>query len=268
MKQLSLILSLAAVALFTVSCDKIDNPHKPFTPAGGDKTVLITDFTGVRCVNCPAAAETAHELQHKFGEDKVFIMSVHAGFLAQPVGNFPDFTTEEGALWYGENNSNPLFAVDHIDIIPGEGNCLYIEQVDSPLSQYIVEPQTFNVQIYNEYDEETRILKTETDIVAIADVAGDFYMTSCIVEDSIIGPQVTSAGLDAMYVHRNVFRKTINGAYGDTFLEGQIYVNDEYDYKYEIQLDSTYNADQCYILSYVYEKKTKKIFQTAMTKIK
>ena len=57
---------------------------------GGDveptgKMVLIKDFTGARCVNCPAAAEYAHNLQHQLDEDHIFIMSVHAGFLAQPM---------------------------------------------------------------------------------------------------------------------------------------------------------------------------------------
>ena len=68
---------------------------------GGDveptgKTVLIKDFTGARCVNCPAAAEHAHNLQHQLDENHIFIMSVHAGFLAQPMGSFPDFLTDEG----------------------------------------------------------------------------------------------------------------------------------------------------------------------------
>ena len=58
------------------------------------KTVLIKDFTGARCVNCPAAADYVHNLQHQLDEDHIFIMSVHAGYLAQPAGMFPDFLTD------------------------------------------------------------------------------------------------------------------------------------------------------------------------------
>ena len=41
------------MVLFTMGCDKIDinNTHKPYEPTGGNKTVLIKDFTGARCVN-------------------------------------------------------------------------------------------------------------------------------------------------------------------------------------------------------------------------
>ena len=269
MRKISHILLAAAMMLLISSCDKIDinNTHKPFNPSGHGKTVLIKDFTGVRCVNCPAAAEIAHELQHELGEDHVFIMSVHAGFLAQPVGLFPDFTTPEGTEWYGSNSSNPLFSVDHVALT--DGNTLYVEQVDSPLSEALAEEQTFEILMATAYDQETRQLNMETDVVATADVVGDFYVTVCILEDSIVGRQVVPGGVDTAYVFRNVFHGTVNGADGDTFFDGPVYVNDEYIYRYSIELDPAYNADQCYVLSYIYDKsQSGKILQTAIKKVK
>ena len=254
--------------LFVSSCDKIDinNTHKPFVPSGHGKTVLIKDFTGVRCVNCPAAAEAVHELQHEIGEDHVIIMSVHAGYLAQPVGQFPDFTTPEGTAWYGDNSSNPLFSVDHVALT--DGNTLYVEQVDTPLSDALAEQQTFEIFTAVSYDEESRLLNMEADVVAVAEVDGDFHVTMCILEDSIVGRQVVPGGVDTAYVFRNVFRGTVNGADGDTFFNGQVYLNDEYIYKYSIELDPAYNDDQCYFMAYVYDKKDGKILQTALLKIK
>lgn len=260
-------MALAALFFSVASCDKIDNPHKPFTPSAGGKTVLIKDFTGVRCVNCPAAAEYAHELQHRLGDDKVFVMAVHAGSLAIAMGDFPDFTTEEGTYWYNENSSNPLFAVDHIMLT--DGNTLYVEQIDTPVSDGLLEGQTFDVQIFNEYDEATRTIHTEADVMAVADVFGDFYVTVCLVEDSIVGKQVCPGGANPDFVFRNVFRGTLNGKNGDSFFNGQCFVNDEYIYKYDMVLDTLYNPDQCYILTYVSDKKQgDKILQTAMQKIK
>ena len=268
MKKQSIILAVLALMLVSMGCDKIDinNTHKPFNPSGHGKTVLIKDFTGVRCVNCPAAAEAVHELQHELGEDQVFIMSVHAGYLAQPVGLFPDFTTPEGTAWYGSNSSNPLFSVDHVALT--DGNTLYVEQVDTPLSDALAEEQTFDIFTAALYDDETRQLNLEADVVATAEVTGNFYVTACLLEDSIVGRQVVPGGIDTAYVFRNVFRGTINGADGDVFLNGQVYVNDEYIYKYSIELDPAYNADQCYFMAYVYDKTDGKILQTAVKKIK
>lgn len=268
MKRVFSYIAFAALMLAVTSCDKIDidNIHKPYAPSGGGKTVLIKDFTGVRCVNCPAAAETVHELQHQLGEDRVFIMSVHAGFMAQPVGQFPDFTTPEGAEWYGKNSSNPLFSVDHEALT--DGNTLYVEQIDAPVADALAEPQTFDIFIKNNYDVSSRQLKVESDVVAAADYLGPVYVTVCLLEDSIVGWQVVPGGIDTAYVFRNVFRGTLNGASGDVFYDGQTYVNDEYIYKYTIELDSTYNENQCYIMTYVYDKTDGKILQTAMEKVK
>ena len=273
MKKISLILLLAFAALFVVSCDKVDEPLQPIDPVYPDdpddptgvKTVLIKDFTGVRCVNCPGAAETVHQLQHLYGEDKVFIMSVHAGYLAQPAPTFPDFTTEEGTAWYGNSGSNPLFNVDYVDLA---SQSLSVNEIDIPLDDALNEKQIFDIEIVNNYDEATRKLTTKTNIVSVAEAEGNFYMTSCLVEDSIVGKQITPAGPDESYVHRNVFRKTLNGAYGVMVQEGYVYADDPYDFQYEISLDSEYNADHCYILSYVYDNNTKKIYQTAMSKVK
>lgn len=254
--------------LFASSCDKIDinHTHKPLNVSGQGKTVLIKDFTGVRCVNCPAAAETAHELQHELGEDKVFIMSVHAGYLSQPVGQFPDFTTPEGTEWYNDNSSNPLFSVDHVALT--DGHTLYVEQIDVPLSDAIAEEQTFEILQAASYDEETRKANLKIDVAAIAEGEGNFYVTSCLLEDSIVGRQVVPGGIDTAYVFRNVLRGTVNGAYGEILWEGPVYVNDEYVYNYSIELDPAYNADQCYFMTYVYDRTDGKILQTAVQKIK
>ncbi len=267
MKKLSFILAAAALILAVTSCDKIDNPIKPYTPMGGGKTVLIKDFTGAMCVNCPGAAEIAHELQHQLGEDRVLIMGVHAGPLAQPAGQFPNFLTDEGNEWYGQHDSNPLFCVDNVGLT--DGNTLYVEQIDEPVNEGLTEEQSFELFISNEYDESNRQLDVEVDATVTAEYGGNLYVTVCLVEDSIIGWQKVQGGINKEYVFRNVFRGTLNGANGEAFGNGEFYVDDEREYNYSIQLDSIYNADQCYILSYVYDKnKDGKILQTRMAKVK
>ena len=267
MKKHTLIMAAAALMMAATSCDKIDNPRKPYTPTGGGKTVLIKDFTGVRCVNCPEAATTVHQLQHELGADRVFIMSVHAGFLAQPIGNFPDFTTEEGTQWYGENNSNPLFAVNRSGLI--EGHTYTIGQIDTPVSDELGQPQVFEVSIENTFDEASRLLKVDNTLTALGDVDGDFHVTVCLVEDSLVGMQTVPGGIDREYVFRNVFRATLNGADGTAFANGHLYVDDTFRKSFSMELDTTFNADQCYVMTYISDKaQGDKILQTAMEKIK
>jgi len=55
------------------------------------KKVLLEEFTGHICVNCPEATILAHDLKDSYGE-QLILLSIHAGDLAVP-GNEP-FDTE------------------------------------------------------------------------------------------------------------------------------------------------------------------------------
>ncbi|MDE5703789.1 MAG: hypothetical protein K2H70_03080, partial [Bacteroidales bacterium] len=93
-----LALAFGLSALLWTACDKIpDNerliqtstglnwPSDMPEPAAPDlakgKTIVLEDFTGVRCVNCPKAAEIAHELQAKYGE-RMIAVELHAETLS------------------------------------------------------------------------------------------------------------------------------------------------------------------------------------------
>ena len=231
------------------------------------KTVLIKDFTGARCVNCPAAAEHAHNLQHQLDEDHIFIMSVHAGYLAQHLGDFPDFLTDEGTEWYNNNNSNPLFTVDHVALT--EGNTLNETQIDAPVTAALEEEQTFEIVVGRQFDEASRQLQVNVQAVALADRDGQFYITACLVEDHITGWQTIPGGVDKEYDFRNVFRGTLNGAYGEAFEDFHVDANDTFHFSYNTEIDADYNADECYLMVYVYDKsQSDKILQTAVKKIK
>ena len=249
-------------AVYTVT---VDLEGGNMEPTG--KTVLIKDFTGARCVNCPAAAEHAHNLQHQLDEDHIFIMSVHAGYLAQPLGSFPDFLTDEGTEWYNNNNSNPLFTVDHVALT--EGNTLNETQIDAPVTAALEEEQTFEIVVGPNYDEANRQLKVDVQAIALDDLDGHFFITVCLVEDHIIGWQTIPGGVDKEYDFRNVFRGTLNGAYGTSFEDLHVDANDTFHFSYTTEINADYNADECYLMVYVYDKtQGDKILQTAVKKIK
>lgn len=228
------------------------------------KTVLIKDFTGARCVNCPAAAEYAHNLQHQLGEDHIFIMSVHAGYLAQPLGQFPDFLTDEGTAWYNNHDSNPLFSVDHVALT--DGNTLKVEQIDAPVAAALEEDQAFEIVVTPQFDVTTRQLQVGVQTLALENLDGQFSITVCLVEDHIIGWQTIPGGVDKEYDFRNVFRGTLNGAYGEEFESLHVDANDSFHFNYSTEINADYNADECYLMVYV--SLGDKILQTAVKKIK
>ena len=129
------------------------------------------------------------------------------------------------------------------------------------------EDQTFELRVHNAYDEASRRLEVMSEAIAVADVDGDLYVTVCLVEDGIVGWQRIPGGVAREYVFRNVFRGTLNGADGEAFLNGHADINERFSFTHEITLDDTFDADQCYILTYVYDRADGKILQSAMVKI-
>ena len=101
MKRIVLFLS---VLIAFSACDKIDSDNFIdgeiiVQPEDIDRKILIEDFTGHKCQNCPDAAAEIHNIQNTF-PNQVVAIAIHAGYFSEP--NPPqapylttDFRTEE-----------------------------------------------------------------------------------------------------------------------------------------------------------------------------
>ncbi|MDR2556685.1 MAG: hypothetical protein LBC49_03105, partial [Bacteroidales bacterium] len=96
MKRRPIVFFTAAIlaSLVFSACDRIpaDERETPSNnlPTWQGQYVLLEDFTGVRCVNCPAAAEQIEILKTVFG-DKLIVVGLHPQIdaLNAPIGR-PD----------------------------------------------------------------------------------------------------------------------------------------------------------------------------------
>ena len=245
-------------AVYTVTAVVEENPVGPT-----GKTVLLNDYTGVRCNNCPAAAELAHSLQEQYGE-RLIVMSIHAGSLSVPAGSLPDFRTEEGTEWYNNNTSNPIGSVDRVKLL--SGYTLPVTQWENAVDAAFGETQTVELKVNNSYNETSRMLTTTIDAQALETLSGELALTVCFVEDSIVGMQVTPSGMQNDYLHRHVFRGTLNGAYGDPVeFDG----DNSFEKSFSTHVDEAYDDSHGYIVAYIYDNsQNMKILQTAIKKIK
>ena len=79
MKFHHIILGMAMAAGCLTACDEIDSDKRFIGPVVPEarKNVLIEDFTGQKCVNCPSAADMAASLQQLYGAEQVNAASIH-----------------------------------------------------------------------------------------------------------------------------------------------------------------------------------------------
>lgn len=287
MKKILSILAVSFLMLGMIACDKIeegdyfknnggggDTPVIPGIPEGEGvaKSVLLEDYTGVQCVNCPAAGEIARQLQQQYGH-KVIVLGVHAaGQLSFPIGGFPNFITTEGDTWRSTFGIIS-FPSGTINRKIYNGN----KFLDSPswadaVAETLQETTYVDMDAKAEYNEGS--LKVDVTSTFLAEMPDTYSLTVCVMEDSIVGKQkVQKVNPDDPeeiedYVHRHVFRKTMNGAWGEVLNDAPIAPEEEIVKTYTMKLDENWNADQCYIIAYVSNDDTKEVLQVIEKKIK
>ena len=120
MKTTYILLVLTVLASTFTSCDIIDgNPYESYTnpdnPVDGDtvKKVVLIDFTGHRCPNCPNGHAEVDLLKQTYGS-RLIPISVHAGTLARPTSS----STPPMPADYRTPFGTGLFTILNVEGIP------------------------------------------------------------------------------------------------------------------------------------------------------
>lgn len=282
MKRTTLVLAISAFIFGMMSCDKLKEPYiiEPIVQESdtipleaadtvnfdGKIVVLLEDYTGVKCVNCPAAAEIASNLQAQYGEHLV-VLGVHPkSALQNPAGGFPDFRTDEGNEWnnYFNISAYPTGTLNREAAI---GTASWASEVDDVIGN----DAPVRLIIKSEYDDATRELKLSIHSKFLQNVeSDDVHLTVCMMENNIIGKQVTPDGVVEDYVHRHVFRGTADGLTWGRLLSSaeSISSGENFITNMKFTVDENYNAEEFYIVAFITDHNTRKVLMAAEKKIK
>lgn len=248
MKKLSYILSLGIAAMMG-SCSNIDEADRLVyvAPAEVKRSVLIEDFTGQACVNCPDAAATIEELQEQYG-DNVIAVGIYSG----PFGD-PDLAslksqslvTETGKEywnhWFSSTQGQPVGLVNR-----GGATTDWSEEVSKALSV----PTQVSLAASCEYNAETR---EAIFYVSTSGLSGEkANIQLWLIENDIVGYQKMPDGTrNRTYEHQHVFRAAVNGAWGEPFTFGE----EEKKFDYTCTLDEKWVAENMKLVAFVYNDK-------------
>ena len=250
--------ALPAIFLLTLSaCDEIDEQDRfqkvEFASGGesggegggegtgfGAKNVLIEDFTGQLCNNCPLATNTISTLQETFGHDRVIPVAIHGGYLtlaaptglANAIGN--TYTDERGV------SSKPKGEVDRT------GQLLDQEKWGTTVLERIAMTAHVKLGVENiAFDADSRELSFS--VKTAADLTGAQGMLQVWLTESHIHtyqktpdpnrfPQYPASGNDHNYEHNHVLRACVSAKDGDalSLVAGG---SDTRAYKYKLESD-------------------------------
>ena len=273
--SLSGLLIIAAI----YSCEKIDPPYLELTDKCVCDTlsvpirkILLEEYTGHRCGNCPRAHEKAEEL-HSIYCDQIISVEIHAGFFAMPLAPFnADYRTTAGTGLddYFEVSASglPKGLVNRKEL---NGNiALAKDDWAAAIEQQLVAQPEIDITIVNNYNASSGALETEIQSAFLKDMTGGLYLCVFMVEDSIVSLQkdYEAAPEDIEdYIHRNVLRTAVNGTWGDKITSAPVNSGEVIIKTYNYAVDTTWNTEHVSVLAFIYNDETKGIIQAEQERI-
>jgi len=267
MKLINIFFVFTILVIF--SCEEIKEPLKEKTESTcGDeslgtpiKKILIEDFTGHKCPNCPDAANILEEIIDEYC-DHIVPITVHIGLFAAPDAEFTaDYRTETGTEIgesYGISNLLPLGLVDRTEY---ELNLsLGRENWKSAVDLLYDLQARANIILETEYNETDNKVTVHTSTEFLAAIDHPISLGLYLTEDSIISPQKTDTGTIENYVHRHMLRKGINGAFGEEIL-GSAQFGQSFEKTFTFDVDPEWVIDKCEIVAFISNTETKEIIQ-------
>lgn len=300
-KEIYIGLFLGMVLLTFTSCDKIDNAYEPVETYDLDTTlypgnwqtylnsdyptfnsntntdvnVLIEDYTGHLCFNCPPAAIEAHSIMMAH-PGRVFVASIHTGpgdlSFQTAIPNSPytyDFTNPDATI-YGNIfaqgfgfTGNPSGNVNRK--VAGNTNMFGAPGTWAARTNTILTANDLKVNIQSvfNYYSQTNGGYLHVEVEKKTDDPLTLNTVVYVIQDSVVATQLMPDNTDnPNYVHRAIHLGSIdNNPWGRKTFDATAKTGDKIQLDYSYVLPAGISKDNLHFLIYVYDKDTYEILQ-------
>ncbi len=252
--------SFIALIVLASICSCCDEIPPEITPCQTDRVVLVEEFTGIDCVNCPTGSEKIEQIASQ-NPGKVIVVGIHAGFFATNHNGF-DLRCADGQSleqYLGPVQGYPAATINR-KIFPDENQLpLGLSQWAGLINSEICNRPIVNLALtpaFNSNDTTATITVDITPTSYFSDnLDYDMAVTVMITENNIVGYQKTPTGSDTAYVHKHVLRDVLSTDYkGDVIItKGNIVTAQQVvisDYK----IPAGWDPDNCYVVAFVHNK--------------
>jgi len=261
MKIKQTIYGLAAIAVLSACSNIADDERLIYVkPAEVARCVLIEDFTGQACVNCPTATDEIEKIIEEYGADNIVAVGIHSGPFgfagtAQQLGLMTDIGNEYFNYW-GNIDHQPMGIVNRV------GNPTDFDLWASLVYSEIQKTTPVSITLSSNYDEAALSANIKAEVFCSERTEGKLQVW--ITEDNITAIQILPSGtVDMNYVHNHVFRAAVNGTWGETVSinEGETIAK-----QYACTPETGWNADNLSVIAFLYDDNG--VMQVAKTAFK
>jgi hypothetical protein len=272
-----------AILLITtlLSCDIVEGPYAKKKGGTSDTTeqvvrkILIEDFTGHQCGNCPRAAEALKAIEELY-PGQIVSLGVHVGFFAEPSssGNYTaDYRSETGNeldQYFG--NSVPGLPNGLINRILFDNNPI-VQYTDwsSKAAQLLTLPPDAWIEINPEYNATARTLQVNASVDILTTIEDSLHLALYLSEDSIVSAQkdysLTPSTIPA-YTHRHVLRGSMNGTWGLPLATGTSFAaGSTFSSNASYTLPANWNENNVHVVAILFKANSKEVVQAEDVKI-
>lgn len=248
MKSLFFMSAAVAAGLFFTACDDLSENERFQEVERPEiaRRVLVQEFTGQGCINCPAGAAIVHSLQEQ-NPGSIIAVNLHPENTqyTRPIGGLR-LTSPLATVYFQSYSPSalPAAVIDGSSAITNTS--LWTDAILSALGM----ESAADLELTSEYDEATRQLtvtyKAEFNKVFATPLSINIWIT----EDGIVGPQYSGSSIVRDYVHNHVLRTSLTGDWGekigDKFIPDEVYTD-----SFTITLSDAWNAENCNIVGFL-----------------
>ena len=248
------------LAILTTGCEEITPPiNLDFTYTG--RRVIVEEFTGVQCVNCPEGSKRLEELSNLHGEF-VIPISIHAGSFSAPYpSSLYDFRTPEGTNLernlLGPVQGFPAAVVNRRLFNNEDEKPITINKWAGYIAQELIQQPKLEVTINNSFDTTSRNLAVDVQLNFIETVNKPVGISVMILEDGISDYQLTPDksvypdGKDPYYKHKHVLRTMLTDYTGDAISFTQTKTGSSSTFSYNFTIPTEWKAEDCEVVAFV-----------------
>ena len=220
------------------------------------RTVLLEEFTGQNCSNCPSAHRVIETLQQTYA-DRLICVSIHAGDFALydgQLGSYPGLRTTDGDAYANAwgVDSYPCGVVDRCTGLQNHS------QWATSVYARLQEPT--DVSLALDASLADGVITVESTIESQQSQTANLQLW--VVEDSIVSYQLDGSTPVLDYEHNNVYRASINGTQGSPI---SMAAGEQLHVTHSIEVGTTWTPANLRVVGFAYDNSG--VLQAAQTRI-
>lgn len=241
-------------------CPDIERPtvntnNEPIDTTGPPvRHILVEEFTGAGCQNCPQGAQVLESLINTYGT-RLIPVSIHTGFFAAPLAeSMYDFRIDEGEeldALIGPVSGYPSAAINRKQF-PGEDDLILTSTTWSGyIASELNNAPDVDIDITNVYDAGSRELTVTVNTTFVATVTANISLSVLITENNIVDAQINGSTLVPDYTHKHVLRDMLTAAEGQPIIAQTAGGNIEEMFSFTLPTD--WNDANCHVVAFVHQ---------------